>query len=294
MASPFHARASEAIPITLAACLGQAAAATARLGRDNEALHDFRVAIRRLRSWLKAFDDLIEIDPSLLKCVAKLAKRTNNCRDLEVYAAWLKQATGTLHSKRIAAYICHVEQRLAEARIDAADTIRNNWPDIERRLSDQVQIHHASSEPDASLALHLHRRLCHRLRQLDRQLKSARKATGRRKSELALHRLRITIKQLRYLLDSFTPREGDCLETVEQLKQLQDELGKHHDLCRFRTLTRASSKTQKGLKPLIRMANRERRSSYRALNHERLTGPQQWQEQLQTCIEQIGATATVS
>jgi CHAD domain-containing protein len=59
---------------------------------DPEALHDFRVAVRRLRSWLKAFKEPLRGSVSgkhrdLLRAVAHA---TNTGRDAEVHIEWLR------------------------------------------------------------------------------------------------------------------------------------------------------------------------------------------------------------
>ncbi len=64
-------------------------------GDDDEALHDFRVAIRRLRSWIRAFGD--ELDDSVGKKAKRrlkaLASATNPARDRQVHREWLRAAS---------------------------------------------------------------------------------------------------------------------------------------------------------------------------------------------------------
>src|SRR5919205_1701354 len=74
--------------------LAQASAARERLDdpSDAEALHDFRVAIRRLRSTIRAFRR--ELDESVggkaRRRLRRLAQATNGGRDAEVQIEWVE------------------------------------------------------------------------------------------------------------------------------------------------------------------------------------------------------------
>src|SRR6266511_1744489 len=81
------------------AYLDDAVAAAARLGdrNDAEALHDFRVAIRRLRVAVRAYPGLHESVPwKQRRRLRKLARATNPGRDAEVQLAWFR-----VHSQRL-------------------------------------------------------------------------------------------------------------------------------------------------------------------------------------------------
>src|SRR6185295_4211207 len=64
-----------------------------RLGQkdDPEALHDFRVALRRLRSWLKTFKEPLRgsVAGSHRDVLRAVAHATNTGRDAEVHVEWL-------------------------------------------------------------------------------------------------------------------------------------------------------------------------------------------------------------
>ncbi|MCB1009076.1 MAG: CHAD domain-containing protein [Acidobacteria bacterium] len=74
--------------------LARAEIARAALERrdDAEALHDFRVAVRRLRSHLRAYRKAFDGDPGkkLLRRLRKLGAATNPGRDAEVGLAWVE------------------------------------------------------------------------------------------------------------------------------------------------------------------------------------------------------------
>src|ERR1700688_3395685 len=60
---------------------------------DTEALHDFRVALRRLRSGLRAFPPLFgdAVGVKLRRRVRELATATGEARDAEVQLAWITE-----------------------------------------------------------------------------------------------------------------------------------------------------------------------------------------------------------
>jgi len=75
--------------------LGEARAACTRLANesDRDALHDFRVAVRRLRTVLRAFRrELKTVPKKLERQLRDLTRATSGGRDAEVQLAWLAQA----------------------------------------------------------------------------------------------------------------------------------------------------------------------------------------------------------
>jgi CHAD domain-containing protein len=84
-----------------------AAALTARRrlrdATDEDALHDFRVALRRLRSTLRAYRPWINarvVPRKLRKRLRRLARTTNAARDAEVALAWVRtQRRLSLHAR---------------------------------------------------------------------------------------------------------------------------------------------------------------------------------------------------
>ena len=74
--------------------LVEAGAAAGRLAEDasEEALHDFRVAVRRLRTWLRAFKR--ELSPAVTRrtrrALRSIVRTTNLGRDSAVQLEWLR------------------------------------------------------------------------------------------------------------------------------------------------------------------------------------------------------------
>ena len=84
------ARATRVVALRL---LGELGAARARLDApdDAEALHDLRVALRRLRSLFRAYDAELgdAVGEKTRRRLRRLARATGEARDLEVHLAWL-------------------------------------------------------------------------------------------------------------------------------------------------------------------------------------------------------------
>src|SRR2546426_7817593 len=93
-------RAAHRIALSL---LDAATAARERLPDtgDAEALHDFRVAMRRLRSTLRAYQPQLEVVPAKLRRrLRDLARATGEARDVEVQISWLERQRNELPAAR--------------------------------------------------------------------------------------------------------------------------------------------------------------------------------------------------
>src|SRR5688500_16079204 len=102
--------------------LDQAAAARERLGdpADSEALHDFRVAIRRLRSTARAYPDELagSVSRKAARRLRRIARATGASRDAEVQLEWLERQRPSLYSRHRpgAAWLL---DRLRRQKVDA-------------------------------------------------------------------------------------------------------------------------------------------------------------------------------
>lgn len=217
--------------------LDEAAAARVRLesGEDAEALHDLRVALRRLRSTIRTFRP--ELADSVRgrhrRRLRALARSTSGGRDAEVQLAWLRAQAPTLAIRhragaawlreRIAsseaAHAAAVHEVLAADFAPLARTLR-------RRLGRwRVTVHLDEPVLPPTAAQVLGARLARLVRRFARLLDDVRDATDRERSHVA----RIAAKRLRYALEPLAPTHHDARALVEHLKRLQDTLGELHD-----------------------------------------------------------------
>src|SRR5690606_6756956 len=118
--------------------LEQAAAACERLGdaRDAEALHDLRVAVRRLRSCIRAYEPLLaeSVTKKQRRRLAKITRRTGPGRDAEVLLGWLAERAGP--DEPPAAVL---RERLEAQRDEAYAELRDELARRFTRVQDKLQ-----------------------------------------------------------------------------------------------------------------------------------------------------------
>jgi CHAD domain-containing protein len=221
--------------------LADAEEAAARLGDpgDAEALHDFRVAVRRLRSTLRLLKPALEgaLTEKQVRRLAKVARRTGPARDAEVLVAWLGEARGQLGAPYRGALdwlLDRVERRRAEAARavleKALPRFRRLAPRLTRRLSARPAA--GAGAPSTLAAL-----MAATLRAQARALREALAGVIGGEDAPALHQARIEAKRLRYLLEPLRAHPGaDATAAVDALKGLQDLLGTWHDRHQAREL----------------------------------------------------------
>jgi CHAD domain-containing protein len=223
-----------AMAVVAVALLDEARAAGARLdGReDPEALHDFRVALRRLRTLLRAYrQDLGDIAPKKLqRRLRDLTRDTSAGRDAEVQLAWIESHRGEL-GKRLRTGVPWLLARLEERRAQAYATIRGEvvqeFRQVERRVRRALNPTLVDPSPRGlAFGVAAARLIREHGAALEQELAAAQAAHD----DASVHAARIAVKRLRYLLEPLTAEAPAASSAVEQLKQLQDLLGELHDL----------------------------------------------------------------
>jgi CHAD domain-containing protein len=237
---------------------------------DREALHDFRVGIRRLRSVIRAYRTELEgsVTGKMRRRLKDLARATNEGRDVEVQLTWLGKQADRLAPEDVPGYF---------------------W--FAGRLEDRKQAKHDRAIADVArryekLALKLRRALGILRIELDvgqgQRAMTFREVTGAlvhqqvarvgedlsriRDSSDAdqVHRTRISLKRLRYLLEPLARRQRRAAALVRRFKDAQDLLGDHHDMhllssaiaaLQARPSTSSFSDLEPGLATLARLAD---------------------------------------
>lgn len=215
------------------AFLDAAATASARLEThaDERALHDFRVALRRLRSTLRAYRGCIKqwVPRRLMRKARALARATNSARDSEVQAGWLRTIAARIRPHERPGYQWLV--RILDARVRTAyqDMRASDVPGHFRKFDARLRrslIRDADKAGNPPFEPVLFQRIHEAGAELETHLQRVRSPAD----EAEAHQARIAAKRLRYLLEPVT----DCLPhgttAVEELKQLQDLLGEIHDM----------------------------------------------------------------
>lgn len=217
--------------------LDAAAQAAARLEdpSDTAALHDLRVALRRLRSFLRAYDALLgeSVGRKGARRLRKLSRSTGPARDAEVQLAWIASLdeVAPAHQAGVDRLARELERRKEEAYARAREAVREGFPKLERRLRERlstyervVRVGNGSSESAfAEVAA----------RAIETEMDALREQLGgleRLDDEGRVHRARIAGKRLRYLLEPFRDEIEVARDAVRTLKSLQDRLGELNDL----------------------------------------------------------------
>ncbi len=217
-------------------CLDDAVEAFGRLRgeRDEEALHDFRVALRRLRSTFRAYRPYIDdtITKPHRRELRRIARATGAARDLEVQLKWLRSQR-RLPSKAAAGstrLVRHLRERERVAESAAGEAVLQ-FPAVEPRVRDALSRYSASIQPSAPLRAPTTAEIAAGLATLYAAALSSTMASVRTVDDgVRAHQTRIAGKRLRYVLE---PLEADTprgKSAVAALRRLQDDLGDLHDL----------------------------------------------------------------
>jgi len=189
---------------------------------DADEVHDLRVALRRCRTMAEA---LSEVSASsgwrkLKKGSRGLFHTLGALRDTQVQRAWLKKLGSAgdpvrKHMLRLLGGEEKKERELAARALGAFD--RKEWKKLARKLPAKAEFFPLGSVVFQRLALA-------KLNEAVDLCQQARK----RRSAVAWHRLRIGLKEFRYIVENFLPERYEVW--AADLKVMQDQLGDVHDL----------------------------------------------------------------
>ena len=231
--SAFHDPAARVSRLVARELLASVLDRRVRLDADDahDALHDFRVAVRRLRSWMRAYRPWLQdtVSRKVERQLKRIAAATGGSRDLEVQL-----------------------DRVGKLAKRADRRSRPGLADMNHELSQRKQ--HADEGLGHELAAdfvrtvhRLERELGHYDVDLDRPLTSFGHAAAtligthaarvddalgcvRSSSDIIeAHQARIAAKRLRYLIEPMVPAVPSIRRIVDELKLLQDALGDMHD-----------------------------------------------------------------
>jgi len=198
---------------------------------DKEALHDFRVALRRLRSWLRAFRPALAdtITPKMERRLKRIAKATGSSRDLEVHVEWVEDARRSLSDNaRVGAtwLLQQLRRDKREADADFRSVISRKFDRAAEDAEAGLSRYQASVEEDgerfATAAADM----------VELQMMALSNAVARvtgQGDRAEAHAARIAAKRLRYLLEGVADASPAAKPLIEELKALQDTLGELHD-----------------------------------------------------------------
>lgn len=201
-----------------------------------EALHRFRVSIRKLRSFLSLFKECFvsEWIEQQRKNLSELMTQTNTKRDIDVLLG------------RMNNYKSHIPKTLRKDSVAVEALIREELEKIDNSLDgfaeSQMLIEQISemkrpqilefspnervSQPIIITAIEILRNL------IDKITKKGERIQNASQTEVAVyHNLRIEFKNLRYFIEIMKPfiQQNRYDETIDMFKGIQDVLGDFHD-----------------------------------------------------------------
>lgn len=196
---------------------------------DEEGLHRFRVAVRRLRTYLSAYSAYLPVGKKVKEGLRSLAKATNAARDAEVAAAWLRgqrDGLGRSHRVVVDGLLRELEQERRGGYEAARGQLSRRWRTLGKKLGKRLaemgddgrSAGPGYAQASAALVVELGDAVDQGLRQLQAHWDDG-----------TAHRTRIKGKRLRYVVEALGVGVEGAEETIQSLKVLQDCLGEIND-----------------------------------------------------------------
>jgi CHAD domain-containing protein len=218
--------------------LEQIDAARDRLGAalDQEALHDFRVGIRRLRSATRAYRaELVgSVNGKMRRQLRGLARATNDGRDVEVQLGWLAKQAERLSAEDTPGFfwlVGRLEDCKQKTHDRAVAEVARRYRKTGGKLRRALGVLRIELQTGQGQRLASFREVTGELarRQVIQLRDDLVRIRGADDAEQA-HRTRISLKRLRYLLEPIARRNRRAGALVRRFKEAQDLLGEHHDM----------------------------------------------------------------
>ena len=203
--------------------------------RDAESVHDFRVAVRRLRSWIRLYRPCL--DDTLRKRTRhrldEIADATRTLRDLDVQMAWLRAERNALGDSRLEA----ATWILAQLKLDRKrawrkfrKTLQRDFVRTERALRKELSRYVTAHDVHDGERVWSMRSVTASL--LDDQATALGAAFERVRSAddaKRLHHARIVAKRARYVLDPLSAQMPELSAVADDLARFQDIVGELRD-----------------------------------------------------------------
>jgi CHAD domain-containing protein len=230
--------AQEAVRVLALSYLDQIDQARVRLRDtlDGEALHDFRVGVRRLRSAIRAYRAELKggVSNKMRRQLRDLGRATNDGRDLEVQLAWLEKEAARIGPEESRGFYWmagRLEARKEKTRDRAAAGVTRQYEKIGGKLRKTLSILRIELAADPGPRSLSFQQVTGAL--VRRQVLQVRDDLSRIRDPSdaeQIHQTRISLKRLRYLIEPIARRNRRAGALVRRLKEAQDLLGEHHDM----------------------------------------------------------------
>lgn len=221
---------------------------------DSQALHDSRVALRRLRGWFQAFRKELPLKHKHRRKLRELAHSTNEARDAEVSLEWLGQLKPPpARVDAVAGFCRDLERQRAESYRRVRKGLPDSWEKLRRKLEQATSDVRASHHP-------FQRSLTASLRHYGKDFEKALAVARRKPEPKQLHAARIAGKKLRYLVDAVLPEAHFAKRFMGEMRDLHDSAGEIQDLQRLMALAEENvlRRTRKRYRHLLKLAGAPR------------------------------------
>jgi len=198
---------------------------------EEDALHRFRVALRRLRALLRGYRREFDPGSKIRSQLKRLSASTNLARDQEVLVLWINSqqsllAIPPLTLEAIVAELRGKEASESDVGVDYP-AVEKNWQRLSRRLHSRLSLSLKQQFPGFNVAT------CEVIQRVGEELQEQLEKTGGPKGIAALHAARIVGKRLRYTLEPLQGTVPPVDSALVLLASLQEELGLCNDRAVF-------------------------------------------------------------
>ena len=214
-----------------------AAAHTRCAAGEEDGLHAVRVAIRRLRSWIRAYRPVLEdtLSRKSRRALRALAEATGAAREVEVSLAILDTLPAPPRTRSGHDDLRRRLARELSRRQDDLDDLATSIPRVVNRLTRELSHYLIDVDLDrqprdvamGEFTAHALERHGEKLARALESLEVEENSDDEGSEGDALHRARIAAKRLRYIAEQVDAPGADAL--VGRLTVLQDALGEHRD-----------------------------------------------------------------
>jgi CHAD domain-containing protein len=203
--------------------------------RDPDSIHEFRIELRRLRSWLRVYEPVLHdtVRRRTLRRLRKIARATTEVRDIDVEIAWLDKEIAALGQARLEAakWIVKSLRRERKAAWRKFRKVAARHEKIfDTKLARELTFYNVRRDVrktgrTARMRPVTARLLLEQTAVFSRALHRIQSADDTKH----LHRTRIIAKRLRYTLHALGPEFDAVPRAVEYLARFQDEVGELRD-----------------------------------------------------------------
>lgn len=193
-----------------------------RIGLNLEALHNMRVATRRLRAAIKIFQRILPSKAQKIRTeLQKLGRMLGKKRDFDIFSEFIFH---TVNTKSIS--FLKLARRRNQLQKQILTMLESKY--YASLIEMLVQLKTVTTKKNIlKVSLNRIRKELYKVLEIGLTIDS-------QVDDTTLHKLRIAIKKLRYICEFFEPIFSKCIcplgAFIEKTKEIQDLLGNHQDV----------------------------------------------------------------